>query len=123
MKCLRTRSESLKKCFLLCETLLLSFLVGCSGEPVYIADEIDCSELWNFTEATVPVESFDAFGTLEETKEPPHGDGTVYYTVSGSVWHISPDCSSLKRSKKVLSGTVEQAIEDGMERACKRCGG
>ena len=94
---------------------MIVFLVGCSAEPVYIADEIAPGELWNF-ETAVPEMS-------GETKELPCGDGIVYYTESGSVWHTSPDCSSLSRSTNVMSGTVEQATADGMDRACKRCGG
>ena len=47
---------------------------------------------------------------------------TVYWVKSGEVWHLSDKCSSLSRSKNILSGTVEAAIENGKMRVCKRCG-
>ncbi len=112
----------MKKCFLLCEMLLLILLpTGCASEPVYIAEEIDIGELWNFSETTAAAESLAAPDTATETEALPVGDETVYYTASGSVWHLSPDCPSLSRAKDVLCGTAEQALKAGMARACKRC--
>ena len=115
MKCLRTRSESLKKCFLLCEMLfVLLIFAGCSADPVYIGDEIDVDELWTPSEAP----SVEEYALDTE----PEWDGvTVYYTESGSVWHITPECSALKRAEIILSGTKDQAQSAGKERACKKC--
>ena len=45
-----------------------------------------------------------------------------YYTASGSVWHYDNACVSLAHSENVISGTVEQAMQDGKARACARCG-
>ena len=47
---------------------------------------------------------------------------TVYWVKNGGVWHLRRDCSSLSRSKEILSGTVDEAIAAGKERVCKRCG-
>ena len=47
------------------------------------------------------------------------GGGTVYWTPSGSVWHVSRSCSTLSRSKTVYSGTIAQS---GKPRCCKVCG-
>lgn len=44
----------------------------------------------------------------------------VYWTEKGSVWHISEDCRYIKNSN-VICGTVVDAIEAGMERACSVC--
>ena len=44
---------------------------------------------------------------------------TVYWTPSGSVYHLSSDCSALSRSKTVYSGSIS---ESGKSRACKVCG-
>ena len=115
MKCPRTRSEFLKKCFLLCNLLLVALLSACASEPVYIADEIDVDDLWNNSSSNVLTRKAD------ETEQ--NWDGvTVYYTESGSVWHKSADCSALKKSQNVLTGTQTQAEEAGKERACKKCG-
>ena len=46
---------------------------------------------------------------------------TVYWTSSGSVWHTRRDCSYIKKSQKVLSGTVEEAIADGKKKLCSSC--
>ncbi len=47
----------------------------------------------------------------------------VYWVKTGEVWHTRLDCSSLSRSKDVISGSVESALQNGKTRACKRCGG
>lgn len=47
---------------------------------------------------------------------------TVYWVKNGGVWHLRRDCSSLSRSKEILSGTVDEAIAAGKERVCKLCG-
>lgn len=43
---------------------------------------------------------------------------TVYWVPSGEVYHTSRNCSSLSRSKTILSGTIS---ESGKPRKCKRC--
>ncbi len=55
----------------------------------------------------------------------PVGDNTshtVYWVANGEVWHVSEKCPSLSRSKKILSGSVEDALLNGKARVCKRCG-
>ena len=44
--------------------------------------------------------------------------GTVYWTPNGEVYHSTPDCPSLGRSKTILSGTIAQS---GKSRPCKNC--
>lgn len=46
------------------------------------------------------------------------GGGTVYWVSGGSVYHSTPDCPSLGRSKSIFSGSVAQS---GKSRACKNC--
>ena len=45
--------------------------------------------------------------------------GTVYWTPSGTVYHLSRNCSTLSRSRTVYSGSVSAS---GKPRACKVCG-
>ena len=59
---------------------------------------------------------------LGMTGEAPLSEDTVFWTVSGSVWHVTAECSALAKSKSVLSGTEEQAKQAGKSRVCKRCG-
>lgn len=42
----------------------------------------------------------------------------VYWSPSGSVYHLRSDCSSFDNAKAVLSGTIE---ESGKSRLCARC--
>ncbi len=115
MKCRKIRSEFSKKCFLLCEILLFTLIfAGCAEDPVYIANDIDANELWNYPEDTVLTER------TEETNKN-LDDVTVYYTKSGSVWHTTRDCSALKHSTNVVCATREQAESEGKYRACKKC--
>ncbi len=48
---------------------------------------------------------------------------TVYWVKNGSVWHVNINCSSLKRTSEedIISGSIQEAEEQGKERACKRC--
>ena len=47
------------------------------------------------------------------------GGGKVYWTPGGSVYHLSRNCRTLKRSRVIKSGTIRQS---GKKRACKVCG-
>lgn len=47
---------------------------------------------------------------------------TVYWTEGGSVWHLTPQCSRLSKSKEIISGTVSEAKEAKKERVCSFCG-
>ena len=57
---------------------------------------------------------------IEETGSENHTQ-TVYWLESGEVWHYKIECSHIK-GKDLLSGSVEEALENGMKRACKSCG-
>lgn len=48
---------------------------------------------------------------------------TVYWTKSGTVWHIYSDCGSLKNAIEVFSGSVDEAREKGKEKLCSKCEG
>ncbi len=43
---------------------------------------------------------------------------TVYWTPNGEVYHSTPNCPSLSRSKTILSGSI---AESGKSRGCKTC--
>ena len=61
-------------------------------------------------------------GTVKKkttTQKTSSGGGTVYWTPGGGVYHRSRNCSTLKRSKTVYSGSIS---ESGKSRACKVCG-
>ena len=45
----------------------------------------------------------------------------VYWVKSGKVYHCTKKCRTLKRSKKIYSGTVKQAKKAGKKRKCKVC--
>lgn len=54
---------------------------------------------------------------------PDAADGDlVYWTVGGSVWHVTDACTALAKSKSILSGTESAAQQAGKTRVCKRCG-
>lgn len=46
----------------------------------------------------------------------------VYWSPSGSVWHIDADCPSLKQAKAILSGSITDAMAAGKARVCRSCG-
>lgn len=64
----------------------------------------------------------ESVGSTPAAAESDDLENVVYWVTGGEVWHITDKCSSLSRSKKILSGTVEQAMSSGKSRACKLCG-
>ena len=76
--------------------------------------------------ATESTEEDDVNVTVEwidESLETEHDSLTdvVYWTESGSVYHATDQCSSLKHSEKILHGSVEEALAAKKERPCKTC--
>ena len=66
---------------------------------------------WNPLSAEAKQEAIDEYG-----------ETTVYWTKSGTVYHLYEDCSHLNNSEELIYGTVEKAMEDGKKpRACKDC--
>ena len=61
--------------------------------------------------------------TTSQSSSSDRKTGTVYWVESGKVWHTTDKCSTLSRSKDIMSGTVDAAKAAGKERVCKRCGG
>ena len=49
------------------------------------------------------------------------GTESVYWTESGTVYHLYEDCSHLNHSVELKEGTTTTAIEQGKTRACKTC--
>ena len=46
---------------------------------------------------------------------------TVFWSKSGSVWHLYIDCGYLKNSDEIYSGTVDEAIASGVKKVCSSC--
>lgn len=49
------------------------------------------------------------------------GDGTVYWTAAGGVYHLNKDCGHIINSTEIYSGTAADAMEAGKSRPCKSC--
>lgn len=106
--------------------LLLVFLAGCSAYSERRAEE-------KFSVgAPITPEEVGAIlrsaATEPETEKYPaqtdaEGMQVYYWTKSGEVIHVHPSCPSLSRSKNVISGHLEDAVEAGKERFCSVCGG
>lgn len=54
----------------------------------------------------------------EPAMEPEKTESVVYWTAGGEVYHSTSSCSTLKRSKNILSGAISQS---GKSRPCKVC--
>lgn len=50
-----------------------------------------------------------------------HEHDIVYFTPNGKSYHATKDCSALSRSKTILEGTLEEAIEQGKDDPCDFC--
>lgn len=59
---------------------------------------------------------------IEDMKDPIIAEeGDVFWTPSGTIWHIYSDCTFIAKSKNILHGTPEEAKTAGMEKECSRC--
>ena len=71
--------------------------------------------------------SAELSGGAKEPTETTPNDGTVLYLVywseGGSVYHNTADCRHLKDSKTVESGSIQDAVNKGKEKACSACAG
>ncbi len=66
--------------------------------------------------------SSDSIATdTEETIDWDKYSDKVYWTKSGTVFHVSEKCQSLKNSTNIQSGSVSEAKESGKERSCSKC--
>lgn len=74
-------------------------------------------------ETTKAPETTAAPSTTSQSSSSDRKTSTVYWVESGKVWHTTDKCSTLSRSKDIMSGTVDAAKAAGKERVCKRCGG
>lgn len=57
--------------------------------------------------------------SVEQNVEP-QGD-TVYWTPNGKSYHNTSECSTLSRSKTILSGTIDEAMAAGKTDPCNVC--
>lgn len=57
--------------------------------------------------------------SVEQNVEP-QGD-TVYWTPNGKSYHNNSECSTLSRSKTILSGTIDEAMAAGKTDPCNVC--
>ncbi len=69
---------------------------------------------------TYDAEEADIFELRTVTTEYCYSE-VVYFTEGGSVWHRKKDCSFLKNSNDILSGTENDALIAGKEKPCSRC--
>lgn len=49
------------------------------------------------------------------------GDGNVYWTPYGHVYHLNPNCQAIQNSAEITVGTASEAYAAGRSRACKFC--
>ena len=74
-------------------------------------------------ENETPVVPLDTANSSSSDTNSQTGTGQlVYWTPGGSVWHVTDKCSSLSRSKEIVSGSIASAQAAGKDRVCKRCG-
>ena len=110
--------------FLLAVAIML-FTCGCAISNFGVSTEPDSLKVLTPED----IESIFAEISYETTEKYPtetneSGNVVVFWLEGGSVWHLSRSCSTVKKadSSKVKSGSVQDALNDGKERACKICG-
>lgn len=74
------------------------------------------SSTTTYTESSGSRES--SSGTGEITGSP---EQTAYWTPGGKSYHFSQNCTSLKRSKTILSGTLQDALDANKTDPCNLC--
>ena len=66
-----------------------------------------------------PVSAEDVAQTQQAAIE--LGDGNVYWTPFGHVYHLNPNCQAIINSTEITVGTASEAYAAGRTRACKFC--
>ena len=91
----------------------------CSKDIEYDVPTLDIDTQVDIHTTDIP--SFD--GVVSSDTAMNGESATVYWTEGGSVWHLSDSCSSLSKTDPadIVSGSEEEAIAAGKERACKKC--
>lgn len=93
--------------------VLVLFFPACAREDGFDAGEaLSAEEISALREELLREENAEKFIPSE---------GICFFTESGTVYHLDPDCSYLSGAKKILSGTVEEAMARGVLRGCSRC--
>lgn len=59
--------------------------------------------------------------TQVEAENEPAQTNTYYWTPGGKSYHMSENCTTLKRSKTILSGTLDEAKGAGKNDPCNVC--
>lgn len=72
----------------------------------------------NSTDEYSSAPSYESGYSESSSSEESANSKTVYWTEKGKVYHKYRDCSGLRKSKNVLSGTIS---DSGKPRLCKRC--
>lgn len=109
-----------------CEDDSVDVTITTIGQEATVQQETTVNQETIVTEATTDIQ------TIEETtavtvKYPKEYDSSgsliVYWLKSGSVWHESAQCGTIKKASQsnVYSGTPNDAWSEGKERACKVC--
>lgn len=123
----------MRRTVLLLIASLLLLLPACApsddfqgGRPISKEDLADISqELFTTTPAPKDTELTDTQATEESeiqdtTATEPEPDRIVYCLPTGSVYHLSLDCSHIAGKENVQETTVQEALENG-RRLCKSC--
>ncbi len=101
--------------------ILLSFLLlSCEGRNRY---DREYESGFRVTSDVMSFVQYHRSSDAEQTTSPKeYSEDTVcYWTKSGSVWHLMPDCSYLRNSKNIISGTVKDAALAEKLKPCSRC--
>ncbi len=104
--------------------LLLLCFSGCADEDeFYLGNGKNKEDIYD--------DIFNGNGSEDEEhkKEEPSNDPVlpdnapdkVYFTESGTVWHSRIDCSHIKKSAKLIEGTLAQAFDEGKLKQCATC--
>ncbi len=112
--------------FIVLAVILLSVavLIACTDNINFV------EETYYYGETLTPemVESiYAALSAAVTEKYPTETDASgklvVYWTVGGSVYHVSSACGSIKKLEptEIHSGTVKDALRVGKEKACSVC--
>ena len=104
--------------------VLLSFLMLCTFVSCAALEPFERGEVLSAEEVEARRDALLAEKETEKESEKVDTpfDGTCYWLKSGSVYHISLDCTYIAGKDNLLSGSVAQASAAGKTKACSRCG-
>lgn len=90
-------------------------------QPQTRTERVEPTEPVTYQRESAPQEDFLDLQDAPDTVTTQGSDRTAYWVSGGKSYHFSADCTTLKRSRNIIEGTLSEALADGKTDPCNLC--